>query len=54
MGAKPPLLWFGAIACHMRYGKAIRWHIDNLTEAGRALSRFVQAGQRLATKDAYL
>ncbi len=32
------------IARHMRCGKAIRWHIDNLTEAGRVLGAWTFAG----------
>lgn len=32
------------IARHMRHGKAIRWHIDNLTEAGRLLGAWTFVG----------
>ena len=33
--AKGPGGLRGRIAHHMRRGKAVRWHIDNLTKAGR-------------------
>jgi Uri superfamily endonuclease len=32
------------IARHMRHGKAIRWHIDNLTEAGHVLGAWTSVG----------
>lgn len=32
------------IARHMHHGKAIRWHIDNLTEAGRVLGAWTFIG----------
>jgi Uri superfamily endonuclease len=32
------------IARHMRRGKAIRWHIDNLTEAGRVFGAWTFVG----------
>ena len=32
------------IARHMRHGKVIRWHIDNLTEAGRVLGAWTLVG----------
>jgi len=32
------------LARHMRHGKAIRWHVDNLTEAGTVLGAWTFSG----------
>jgi histidyl-tRNA synthetase len=42
--AKGPGGLAARLARHMRHGKAIRWHVDNLTEAGTVLGAWTFPG----------